>query len=90
MLDRLIIHRYTTKHPIQNPAIIPRDLAFIRPYEINNILLGNGVSANNKVPLYFCFNYKAIFYQNNFLSLIIKYLYLVKLELQIVLKLSFV
>ena len=42
--------RYTIKRPIQNPAIIPSDLAFINPYEINNILLGNGVRANSKVP----------------------------------------
>jgi hypothetical protein len=30
---------------------MPMDLAFINPYEINNILLGNGVIANNKVPI---------------------------------------
>ena len=42
--------RYTIKRPIQHPAIIPSHLAIINPYEINNILLGNGVRANYKVP----------------------------------------
>ena len=42
--------RYTIKRPIQNPIIMLRDLAFINPYEINNMLLGNGVRANSKVP----------------------------------------